>query len=142
MPRAAKVDDSVLARVLRDQEGVISRAEALDSGMPLHQVRYRIRAGGPWQRLLPGVYLAATGTPTQQQTEIAALRYAGPGSALTGVAALRRHGVRVWPTVRMPEFVLADGAVRFTQAARAVADASRELSSLREVRAVTADAVQ
>jgi very-short-patch-repair endonuclease len=166
MPRAAKVDESVLARVLRDQEGVISRAEALDCGMPLHQVRYRIRAGGPWQRLLPGVYLAATGTPTQQQTEIAALRYAGPGSALTGVAALRRHGVRVpadkaltvlipggrvranrsvvrvWPTVRMPEFVLADGAVRFTRAARAVADASRELSSLREVRAVTADAVQ
>ena len=42
----------------------------------------------------------------------------------------------------MPEFVLADGAVRFTQTARAVADASRELSSLREVRAVTADAVQ
>jgi hypothetical protein len=42
----------------------------------------------------------------------------------------------------MPEFVLADGAVRFTRAARAVADASRELGSLREVRAVTADAVQ
>jgi hypothetical protein len=42
----------------------------------------------------------------------------------------------------MPEFVLADGAVRFTPAARAVADASRELGSLREVRAVTADAVQ
>ena len=42
----------------------------------------------------------------------------------------------------MPEFVLADGAVRFTRAARAVADASRELGSLREVRAVTAEAVQ
>ncbi len=37
---------------------------------------------------------------------------------------------------------MADGAVRFTLAARAVADASRELGSLREVRAVTADAVQ
>jgi hypothetical protein len=42
----------------------------------------------------------------------------------------------------MPELVMADGAVRFTRAARAVADASRELGSLREVRAVTADAVQ
>ncbi len=134
--------------------------------MSLDQVRYRIRPGGPWQRLLPGVYLAATGTPTQRQIEIAALRYAGPGSALTGAAALRRHGVRVppskvltvlipagqvranrpmvrvWPTTRMPEFVMADGAIRFTLAARAVADASRELGSLREVRAVTADAVQ
>jgi hypothetical protein len=166
MPRAAKVNDSVLTRVLREQERVISRAEALSCGMPLHQVRYRIRPGGPWQRLLPGVYLAATGTPTRSQTEIAALRYAGPGSALTGVAALRRHGVRmresktitvlipggrvrenrsfvrVWPTTRMPEFVLADGAIRFARAARAVADASRELGSFREVRAVTADAVQ
>lgn len=37
---------------------------------------------------------------------------------------------------------MADGTVRFTLAARAVADASRELGSLREVRAVTADAVQ
>jgi hypothetical protein len=42
----------------------------------------------------------------------------------------------------MPEFVMADGAVRFTLAGRAVADASRELGSFREVRAVTAAAVQ
>ncbi len=50
--------------------------------------------------------------------------------------------MRVWPTTRMPEFVVADGAVRFTRAARAVTDAARELGSLRDVRAVTADAVQ
>ena len=42
----------------------------------------------------------------------------------------------------MPEFVFTDGAVRFAEAARAVADAARELGSFREVRAVTADAVQ
>ena len=42
----------------------------------------------------------------------------------------------------MPEFVFTDGAVRFADAARAVADAARELGSFREVRAVTADAVQ
>jgi very-short-patch-repair endonuclease len=42
----------------------------------------------------------------------------------------------------MPEFVFTDGAVRFADAARAVADAARELQSFREVRAVTADAVQ
>jgi very-short-patch-repair endonuclease len=166
MPRSGNFDEAALRRVLRDQEQVISRTEALCCGMSVEQVQWRIRPGGPWQRLLPGVYLAATGTPTRVQTEIVALRYAGPGSALTGTASLRRHGVRVpetkaltvlipggrvrenrsfvrvWPTVRMPEFVMADGAVRFTQAARAVADASRELGSLREVRAVTADAVQ
>ena len=37
---------------------------------------------------------------------------------------------------------MADGAIRFALAARAVADAARELGSFREVRAVTADAVQ
>lgn len=130
------------------------------------QLRHRLRPGGPWQRLLPGVYLTVTGAPTREQAEVAALRYAGPGSMITGTAALRRHGarvpesrfitvlipgervrrsrgyVRVWPTTRMPEFVFTDGAVRFTEAARAVADAARELGSFREVRAVAADAVQ
>ena len=166
MPRSAKFDATALNRLLRDQERVISRTEALTCGMPLHQLKYRIRPGGPWQRLLPGVYLTVTGTPTRAQAEMAALRYAGPGSVITGIAALRRQGIRVreskvitvlipagqvrvsrafvqvWPTTRMPEFAMADGAIRFALAARAVADAARELGSFREVRAVTADAVQ
>jgi hypothetical protein len=155
-----------LDRALREQEQVITRAQAIDCGLSRSEIRHRIRPGGPWQKLLPGVYLAVTGTPTQRQTEIAALRRAGPQGALTGVAALRHHGVRVpdspsctvlvpagqhrqdcgfvrvWPTTRMPEFVFTDGAVRFTEAARAVADAARELRSFREVRAVAAAAVQ
>jgi very-short-patch-repair endonuclease len=109
--------------------------------------------------LLPGVYLAVTGTPTRRQHEVGALQCGGADSVLTGTAALAHHGirvreggpiivlvpagkirqnrglVRVWPTTRMPEFVFTDGAVRF-------ADAARELGSFREVRAVTADAVQ
>jgi very-short-patch-repair endonuclease len=115
---------------------------------------------------LAGVYLTVTGTPTQRQTEIAALRRAGPGSVLTSIAALGHHGVRtprskyvtvlvpaaqrrrsegfarIWATTRMPDFVLTDGAVRFAEAARAVTDAARELGSFRDVRAVAADAVQ
>ena len=134
--------------------------------MSPEELRHRIRAGGPWQRLLPGVYLAATGEPTRRQLEVAALLRAGTSSALTGTAALLHHGirvretrtvtvlvparqarasrayVRVWPTTRMPEFVFTDGAVRFVEAARAVADAARELGSFRELRAVAADAVQ
>ena len=155
-----------LDKALRENEGVITRAEALGCGLSLAQIRHRIRPGGPWQSLLPGVYLAVTGTPTQRQTEIAALRRAGPASVLTSVAALQHHGVRtpgstfvtvlvpaaqrrrsegfvrIWATTRMPEFVFTDGAVRFTEAARAVADAALELGSFREVRAIAADAVQ
>jgi very-short-patch-repair endonuclease len=157
---------NTLSRALRDNEGVITRAQAVGCGLSLAEIRHRIRPGGPWQRLLPGVYLAVTGTPTERQTEIAALRRAGPASVLTSIAALRHHGVRapestfitvlvpasqrrrsegfvrIWATTRMPEFVFTDGAVRFADAARAVADAGRELGSFREVRAVAADAVQ
>jgi very-short-patch-repair endonuclease len=74
---------------------VISRAQALECGVTHSALRYRLRAGGPWQRLLPGVYLTVTGAPTVPQTEIAALLYAGPGSVITGLAALRRHGMRL-----------------------------------------------
>lgn len=152
--------------MLRKQDGIVSRAEALRSGLTDRQLRYRIRPSGPWQQLLPGIYLTVTGTPTRQQLEIAALRYAGRGSALTGLAALRRHGlrvpdhtvltvlvrrgrsrvnrsfVRVAPTTRMPEYVCVDGPVDFTMAARAVTDAARELRSFREFRALVADSVQ
>ena len=161
-----RLDETALHRVLSKQDGVISRQQALDCGISLGQFRHRVRPGGPWQRLLPGVYLTVTGTPTRRQLEIAALRYAGPGSAITGLAALRRSGVRVpdhrvitvlvrrgrsradqsfvrvWPTTRMPEYVCVDGPVEFTMVARAVADAARELRSFREFRALVAHSVQ
>lgn len=166
MTRTAKLDEDALTQRLSRQRLVISRDQATACGMTPGALRHRIRAGGPWQRLLPGVYLAATGTPTLIQNEIAALLYAGPGSVITGLAALRRHGLRVpegggttvlipagrartsrdsvavWPTTRMPERVCFEGAVQFALVPRAVADAARELASFRDTRAVVADAVQ
>ncbi len=50
--------------------------------------------------------------------------------------------VRVWRTTRMPEVMLDDHGVRIVLPARAVADTARALPSLRDVRAVVADAVQ
>ena len=159
-------DRNPLQVAMRRQELVLSRAQALASGITPDMLRHRARAGGPWQRLLPGVYLTVTGTPTARQLEIAALLYAGEESVLTGLAALRHHGirvpetkvatvlipaghvrrsrafVRVAPTTRMPVPVLVRGAVAFAPPARAVADATRELRSFREVRALVADAVQ
>jgi hypothetical protein len=164
----AKANSSrtALERTLRRQQGVISPSQVLDCGLTRDTLKHRIRAGGPWQRLLPGVYLAATGTPTLAQTEIAALLYAGPGSVMTGLSALRHHGLRVadspripvlipaeqvrvsraWvtvlPTSRMPERVCSDGPIQFTLPPRAVADAARQLTSFRAVRALVADSVQ
>lgn len=166
MAHSTGPDAAALHQLLLKQDYVLSRAEALGCGLTDRQLRYRVRRDGPWQRLLPGVYLAVTGTPTQQQLDVAVLRYAGPGSALTGIAALRRYGVRVpdrgivtlliprgrtrenrsfvrvWPTTRMPAYVCGEGPVRFAMVARAIADAARELDSFRDFRAVLADAVQ
>jgi hypothetical protein len=72
---------------------VVAREQALECGMTERVVDYRIRGGGPWQMLLPGVYLTHGGRPADEQREMAALLYAGPRSVLTGVAALRRHGL-------------------------------------------------
>lgn len=160
------MDENALKAVLRRQQRVIARSQALACGMTPGALRHQIRPGGPWQRLLPGAYLAATGTPTQEQKEIAALAHAGSGSVITGTAALRHYHlqvpdhpfitalipahrkvqdadfVRIWRTARMPPSVLDDHGVRIVRAARAVADAARELTALSDVRAVVAAAVQ
>ena len=155
-----------LSGLLKRQRGVITRHQALTCGLSNDMLSRRARSGGSWQRLLPGVYLTVTGTPTQEQLEVAALLYAGPGSTLTGLAALRRHGVRtpasstvdvlvpvprerksahyvvIRLTRRLPEQVCYLGPVQFVLPARAVADSARWLDDLASVRAIVASAVQ
>jgi hypothetical protein len=155
-----------LARVLEQQFEVISRGQALGAGLTKHALGHRLRPGGPWRTLLPGVYMAVTGTPAMLQQEMAALLYAGGGSMITGLAALRRHNigraapdlidvlvpaatkrrdagfVRLHRTTRLPERIWEVGPVRYVPPPRAVADAVRDMASLRDVRAVVAEAVQ
>jgi hypothetical protein len=127
-----------------------------------------VRSGGPWQTLLPGVYLGASGVPSLPQKEMAALLYAGPGSVITGPMALMHYSIRSGPTAvdvidvlvpaarqrhstgfvrlhrtaRMPTGIYSSGPVRVTPVPRAVADTVSLLTDLRDVRAVVADAVQ
>ncbi|HEY0719526.1 MAG TPA: hypothetical protein VGD68_18065 [Streptosporangiaceae bacterium] len=166
MPRIHGIDDAAFKRLLTTQHQVITRRQALTCGMTDRMLHHRIRAGGPWQKLLPGVYLAVTGAVSREQREMAALLHAGPSSVITGVAAARRHGisvlssatvdvlvpaklrpqstsfVRVWRTWRMPEQVCVSGEIRFVLAGRAIADTARSLTTPREVRALIAQAVQ
>ena len=166
MTASTTLDRTRLAEILGRQHNVIARLQVLTCGMSAQTLRHRVRPGGPWQRLLPGVYLARTGSPTADQRDIAALLYAGPGSVLTAGAALRRLGirapgtrstdvlvpadrrrqsvefVRVQRTTRMPEVICGSGKIHFTMPARAVADAARGLTSSGEVRAVVASSVQ
>jgi len=76
MTRSHRLDHAALAAVLASQYQVITRKQALARGVTPSALRQRLRTGGPWQRLLPGVFLAVTGTPTTDQRNVAALRCA------------------------------------------------------------------
>jgi hypothetical protein len=166
MAPSTRIDRNALARTLDQQLEVITRKQAVAVGLTKHALRHRLRLGGPWQSLLPGVYLAATGSPTRIQQEMAAMLYAGPGSVITGLAAVRQHHIRgpvtesvdvlipasrrrrdadfvqLHRTTRLPTQVWQLGPLRYALSPRAVADAVRDLTSLRDVRAMVADAVQ
>ncbi|MEU5690184.1 hypothetical protein [Actinosynnema sp. NPDC020468] len=63
------------------------------TGVPDYRIALRCRPGGPWQRVLPGVVLLSATPPTRAQRVRAAVAYAGEGAVVTGVDALRAHGV-------------------------------------------------
>ena len=92
MPRTSS--PAGLAGLLEQQSSVVSRGQLLALGMKDSAMQYRVRRGGPWQILLPGVYLTASGVPSLSQKEVAALLYAGPGSLITGPLALMHHSIR------------------------------------------------
>jgi hypothetical protein len=159
-------DRERLSRAALEQFGVVSRSQALESGLSRSSIDYLTRPEGRWQRIVPGVYATTTGTVTVDQRAMAALLYAGPGSVITGAAAVRRHGlrcaglneidvlvpvdvrrqsvdfVRMIHTSRMPEKFYSTRQIRFTAPPRAVADAARGMTRLSDVRAVVADGIQ
>ena len=155
----------MLGRILDAQHHVITRGQVLECGVPESTVGVWVRPGGKWQKMLPGIYLALTGTPTVQQLHLAAQLYGGPGSVITGPAAIRTRRLRVPPWQRidvlipwsvrrqsvgfacvhrtryLPPFYEI-GLVRYAPTARAVADAAHWFTNLDDVRAVVAEAIQ
>ena len=159
-------DDREMTWLLLYQHGVLSRDQALTCGLTPDALRHRARPRGPWQRLLPGIYLTATGQPTREQFETAALLYAGAASVITGATALRnyqitapatrliqvltpvdrqrasRSFVTIVRTSRLPDAQTRDLAIGYVAPARAVADTVLGLTARSEVRAIVASAVQ
>jgi hypothetical protein len=166
MTPSNRLNRNALDQILQSQLDLITRPQARAVGLTNHALQHRLRPGGPWHGLLPGVYMTHAGAPTYGQEEMAALLYAGPGSVITGSAALRCHHIRGAPsklvdvlvpvtrqrrdvsftrlhrTTRVPERVWSFGPLRYALPARAVADTVRAMTSLRDVRAIVADAVQ
>lgn len=155
-----------LATTLATQDGIITRAQALQSGMSDAAIRHAIRPGGPWQRLRSGLYASFSGALTDRQRLQAALLHGGPDAALSGADACRAHGLRYVPgdmpitvvvpnnrqvvslagvriiRVRRPPRVRFVSGLPMVEIDRAVLDLCSCLRSLRDVRAVVCECVQ
>jgi hypothetical protein len=141
-------------------------ADLEGAGVPRSSVYRRCRPGGPWQLLLPGVVLLHPAAPGDDQRLRAALLRAGDDAVVTGLWALRRHGLRSHPepaevhvlvpafrkvsstrfltierTTRLPSPRVLAG-VPVAPAHRAAVDAARRIHDFEVVQAMFAEAVQ
>ena len=93
MPKCTNYDKSAVERLFESQDGLATRAQLIELGVPPATIRQRESADGPWRRVLRGV-CASQGSALAGLGRLrAALLYAGPGAVVTGLAALRAHRV-------------------------------------------------
>jgi very-short-patch-repair endonuclease len=86
------VDEVGLTRLLRAQDGVISRAQVLTLGGTAADIRRR-RRRREWATVHPGVYVHHTGPLTTRQRQWAAVLACGDGAALHRASALEAEGL-------------------------------------------------
>ncbi|MFI2611418.1 hypothetical protein [Kitasatospora sp. NPDC018619] len=98
-----------LEELAKRQQNVVTASQLRARGVPARIITEHCRRGGPWQRLLPRVYLLQAAEPTPEQRMWAALLYAAQngreegrreGAVITGTAALALYGFTVVP--RLP----------------------------------------
>ncbi|MCL8014807.1 hypothetical protein [Streptomyces sp. AS02] len=97
---------------------VMTTAQLKSHGVPAAETNEQCRPGGPWQQILPGVFLLHPGPPTSEERLHAVLMYAArersagvpaqpnageghsplyPEAVITGLAALTLHGFSATP---------------------------------------------
>src|SRR5690349_4176884 len=79
-----------LLALLSVQDGVVTHRQLHKLGFNSNAISRRLRSG-VWQRLLPGVILTISGTPTRRQKLVAAWLWAGEGAAIDGTDACVWH---------------------------------------------------
>ncbi|WP_146605285.1 type IV toxin-antitoxin system AbiEi family antitoxin domain-containing protein [Jiangella anatolica] len=79
------------------QDGLITRRQALAAGLTRDAVRHAIRAGGPWQRVLPGIYATFNGPLAPQHRRRAAILHGESGAAISGAWACQMSGLEYGP---------------------------------------------
>ncbi len=89
-PRRSAHDEAAL--VIREQEGVITFAQARAAGMSKSEIRWHL-ARGDWQRLRTGVYATFSGPVPRRCRLWAAVLAAGPGAVLSHESAAELAGL-------------------------------------------------
>lgn len=155
--------------VARDQAGLISAAQLDAIGIPRSTLSRRIRTGGQWRRVLPGVYQVTAGPLTLDQREHAGLLFAGRDAVITGATGLRlrqienlpeapqiapvhlsipveRHrksaGFAIVERTKRPPVPSTVRGLPVAPLARCIVDAGRRLTSRQSTRAFTLEAIQ
>ena len=116
---------STLRNLVGRQEGVVSRSQALRTGLSEGMIKFRVRSGR-WQQIYPGVYATFTGVPGRGPRLWAAVLSAGPGAMLSHETAAELQRLSDKPTetvhVKVPvqRRIKAPAGVSLHRSARAV----------------------
>ena len=166
MPKRKNYDKGAVDLLFEAQGGLATRAQLVELGVPPSTIRHRERSQGPWTRILKGVCAGHARVLTYLDLLRAALLFAGPGSIITGLAALRAHQVAaaragdqrvkvliphgrrrasggfvlVARTTRMPEPVRIEGCA-VAPPARAAVDACLDIKDKEFVRRIITELV-
>ncbi|MFF7530715.1 hypothetical protein ACIP6Q_30695 [Streptomyces bobili] len=82
------------------QRRVLTTAQLRSHGVSPAEMHEQCRSGGPWQQLLPGVYLLHPGPPTSEERLHAVLLYAAREVTASGVPAQPEPGQSHRPVYR------------------------------------------
>lgn len=91
------MSDDRATRAANAQDGLLTRPQALAAGMSVSAIRHAIRPGGPWQRVLPGVYATFSGPLARIHRLRAAVLHGGEQALVTGAHACRLSGLHYGP---------------------------------------------
>ncbi|WP_157574810.1 type IV toxin-antitoxin system AbiEi family antitoxin domain-containing protein [Jiangella muralis] len=81
----------------RLQDGLITRGQALAAGLTPSAIEHALRRGGPWQRVVRGVYATFTGPLAPLHRLRAACLRVGDGALVTGAWACWMSGLKYGP---------------------------------------------
>ena len=88
---------STLRNLARNQSGIVSRSQALRSGLTSDMIRFRV-SSDRWRQIHPGVYATFTGKLSREARLWAAVLSAGAGAVLSHETSAELHRLIDKPT--------------------------------------------